>query len=100
MVGDGAQDVNRVYFGTDTRVQALLVGAAAAALLVRDWSALTMSGTLIRTRWRGWSARPTARRSQPAGSPGKTWTIWSDWESPQGACYASARPLVRRWKRG
>ena len=44
--------VNRVYFGTDTRVQALLVGAAAAALLVRDWSVLTAGGTLIRTRWR------------------------------------------------
>jgi peptidoglycan/LPS O-acetylase OafA/YrhL len=46
--------VNRVYFGTDTRVQALLVGAAAAALLVRDWSVLTAGGTLIRTRWRRW----------------------------------------------
>ena len=45
-------EVNRVYFGTDTRVQALLVGAAAAALLVRDWSVLTTGGTLIRTRWR------------------------------------------------
>jgi peptidoglycan/LPS O-acetylase OafA/YrhL len=51
-----ASDVNRVYFGTDTRVQALLVGAAAAALLVRDWSALTAGGTLIRTRWRRWGA--------------------------------------------
>jgi peptidoglycan/LPS O-acetylase OafA/YrhL len=48
--------VNRVYFGTDTRVQALMVGAAAAALLVRDWSALTAGGTLIRTRWRRWVA--------------------------------------------
>src|SRR5258705_11603034 len=48
--------VNRVYFGTDTRVQALLVGSAAAALLVRDWSVLTAGGTLIRTRWRGWVA--------------------------------------------
>ncbi|MHC9294918.1 acyltransferase family protein [Mycobacterium sp. LTG2003] len=48
--------LNRVYFGTDTRAQALLVGAAAAALLVRDWSALTVSGTLIRTRWRRWIA--------------------------------------------
>ena len=46
------ETVNRVYFGTDTRVQALLVGAAAAALLVRDWSVLTAGGTLIRTRWR------------------------------------------------
>ena len=42
------QTLNRVYFGTDTRVQALLVGAAAAALLVRDWSVLTTGGTLIR----------------------------------------------------
>ena len=48
--------VNRVYFGTDTRAQALLVGAAAAALLVRDWSVLTVGGTLIRTRWRRWVA--------------------------------------------
>ena len=48
--------LNRVYFGTDTRVQALLVGAAAAALLVRDWSVLTAGGTLIRTRWRRWAA--------------------------------------------
>jgi peptidoglycan/LPS O-acetylase OafA/YrhL len=47
-----ASDVNRVYFGTDTRVQALLIGAAAAALLVRDWSVLTAGGTLIRTRLR------------------------------------------------
>jgi peptidoglycan/LPS O-acetylase OafA/YrhL len=43
--------LNRVYFGTDTRAQALLVGAAAAALLVRDWSVLNDGGTLIRTRW-------------------------------------------------
>jgi peptidoglycan/LPS O-acetylase OafA/YrhL len=51
-----ASDVNRVYFGTDTRVQALLIGAAAAALLVRDWSVLTAGGTLIRTRLRRWVA--------------------------------------------
>jgi len=54
MASDGT--VNRVYFGTDTRAQALLVGAAAAALLVRDWSVLTAGGTLIRTRWRRWGA--------------------------------------------
>ncbi|HET7668511.1 MAG TPA: acyltransferase family protein, partial [Mycobacterium sp.] len=48
--------VNRIYFGTDTRVEALMVGAAAAALLVRDWSVLTAGGTLIRTRWRRWGA--------------------------------------------
>ncbi len=48
--------VNRVYYGTDTRVQALLIGAAAAALLVRDWSSLTLCGTLIRSRWRRWAA--------------------------------------------
>lgn len=50
------ESLNRVYFGTDTRAQALLVGAAAAALLVRDWSALTVSRTLIRKRWRRWIA--------------------------------------------
>ncbi|WP_207549141.1 acyltransferase family protein [Mycolicibacterium peregrinum] len=55
MSGDTGE-LNRVYFGTDTRAQALLIGAAAAALLVRDWSALTVSGTLIRTRWRRWVA--------------------------------------------
>ena len=55
MAGDATQ-LNRVYFGTDTRAQALLIGSAAAALLVRDWSALTVSGTLIRTRWRRWVA--------------------------------------------
>ncbi|MCK0172789.1 acyltransferase family protein [Mycolicibacterium sp. F2034L] len=47
---------NRVYFGTDTRVQALLLGAAAAALLVRDWSSVTMD-TPIRPRWGRWLAR-------------------------------------------
>ena len=49
--------LNRIYFGTDTRAQALLVGAAAAALLVRDWSTLTIGGTPIRTRWSRWVAR-------------------------------------------
>jgi peptidoglycan/LPS O-acetylase OafA/YrhL len=49
--------LNRIYFGTDTRAQALLVGAAAAALLVRDWPALTVAGTLIRSRWGRWVAR-------------------------------------------
>ena len=42
--------LNRIYFGTDSRAQALLVGSAAAALLVRDWSVLNDGGTLIRTR--------------------------------------------------
>lgn len=41
---------DRVYFGTDTRVQALLVGAAAAALLVGDWPALMAGRSTIRTR--------------------------------------------------
>ena len=58
--------VNRVYFGTDTRVQALLVGAAAAALLVRDWSVLTAGGTLIRTRWGAWAAAASFVR-RPGG---------------------------------
>jgi peptidoglycan/LPS O-acetylase OafA/YrhL len=49
--------LNRVYFGTDTRVQALLVGAAAAALLVRDWPALARYGTQIRSRWGRWVAQ-------------------------------------------
>ncbi|CPR12940.1 acyltransferase [Mycobacterium bohemicum DSM 44277] len=42
---------DRVYFGTDTRAQALLVGAAAAALLVRDWPSLNRGWCLIGTRW-------------------------------------------------
>jgi peptidoglycan/LPS O-acetylase OafA/YrhL len=50
-------NLNRVYFGTDTRVQALLIGAAAAALLVRDWSDVTAGGTVIRSRWVRWAAR-------------------------------------------
>ena len=55
LASDGS--LNRVYFGTDTRAQALLVGAAAAALLVKDWSTLTIGGTLIRSRWGRWVAR-------------------------------------------
>lgn len=54
-VDDGA--LNRIYFGTDTRAQALLVGAAAAALLVRDWTTVTLAGPVIRTRWLRWVAR-------------------------------------------
>ena len=42
---------DRVYFGTDTRAQALLIGSAAAALLVTDWPALNRGWCLIRTRW-------------------------------------------------
>ena len=48
---------DRVYFGTDTRAQALLVGAAASALLVSDWSALNRGWSLIRSRWGRWAAR-------------------------------------------
>lgn len=47
---------NRVYFGTDTRAQALLIGAAASALLVRDWSS-TVAGKGIRSRVGRWVAR-------------------------------------------
>ncbi|SBS76834.1 Acyltransferase 3 [uncultured Mycobacterium sp.] len=43
--------LNRVYFGTDTRAQALLIGAAAAALLVRDWPAIMAGVPLIHSRW-------------------------------------------------
>jgi peptidoglycan/LPS O-acetylase OafA/YrhL len=49
LVSDATRD--RVYFGTDTRAQALLVGAAAAALLVRDWPSMTHGWCTIRTRW-------------------------------------------------
>ena len=55
MAGDAS--LNRVYFGTDTRAQALLIGAAAAALLVRDWPALMAGWSLIRSRWAKWIAR-------------------------------------------
>ncbi len=48
-VSEGTRD--RIYFGTDTRAQALLVGSAAAALLVRDWPSLNRGWCLIRTRW-------------------------------------------------
>lgn len=51
------ESLNRVYFGTDTRVQALLVGAAAAALLVRDWSGLARYGVQLRSRWARWLAQ-------------------------------------------
>jgi peptidoglycan/LPS O-acetylase OafA/YrhL len=55
LASDAARD--RVYFGTDTRAQALLVGAAASALVVSDWSALNRGWSLIRSRWRRWTAR-------------------------------------------
>ncbi|VAZ70763.1 O-acetyltransferase OatA [Mycobacterium kansasii] len=42
---------DRIYFGTDTRAQALMIGAAASALLVRDWPALNRGWCLLRTRW-------------------------------------------------
>jgi peptidoglycan/LPS O-acetylase OafA/YrhL len=42
---------DRIYFGTDTRAQALLTGAAAAALLVRDWPSLNRGWCLIGSRW-------------------------------------------------
>ncbi|MGH3635804.1 MAG: acyltransferase family protein, partial [Mycobacterium sp.] len=55
LTSDATRD--RVYFGTDTRAQALLTGAAAAALLVDDWPALNRGWSLIRTRWGKWTAR-------------------------------------------
>ena len=48
--------LNRVYFGTNTRAQALLIGAAAAALLVRDWPAIMAGLPLIHSRWVRWLA--------------------------------------------
>ncbi|WP_083342025.1 acyltransferase family protein [Mycobacterium talmoniae] len=55
LASDATRD--RIYFGTDTRAQALLIGAAAAALLVRDWSALMAGWPVIRSRWGTWAAR-------------------------------------------
>jgi peptidoglycan/LPS O-acetylase OafA/YrhL len=49
LVSDATRD--RIYFGTDTRAQALLTGSAAAALLVQDWPSLNRGWCLIRTRW-------------------------------------------------
>src|ERR1700738_2108732 len=49
LVSDSALD--RVYFGTDTRAQALLIGAAMSALFVTDWPALTAGRCVIRSRW-------------------------------------------------
>jgi peptidoglycan/LPS O-acetylase OafA/YrhL len=43
--------LDRVYFGTDTRAQALLIGAASSALLVTDWPALTAGRCVRRSRW-------------------------------------------------
>ena len=48
VVSEATRD--RVYFGTDTRAQALLIGSAASALLVRDWASLNRGWCLIRTR--------------------------------------------------
>ncbi|MDA3656529.1 acyltransferase family protein [Mycobacterium xenopi] len=48
---------DRVYFGTDTRAQALLAGAAASVLLVRDWPALTRGRSAVRAPWARWTAR-------------------------------------------
>ncbi len=47
LVSDAA--LTRVYFGTDTRAQALLIGAAASALLVRNWPGLTSGLFVIRS---------------------------------------------------
>jgi peptidoglycan/LPS O-acetylase OafA/YrhL len=49
--------LDRVYFGTDTRAQALLAGAAVAALLVRDWSSLNHGWSGIRSRSARWVCR-------------------------------------------
>jgi peptidoglycan/LPS O-acetylase OafA/YrhL len=52
LASDAARD--RVYFGTDTRAQALLTGAAASALLVGDWQSLNRGWSLIRSRRGRW----------------------------------------------
>ena len=64
VVSDATRD--RVYFGTDTRAQALLIGSAASALLVRDWASLNRGWCLIRTR----GARRIARFLPSSGSRG------------------------------
>ena len=86
MVSDGA--LTRVYFGTDTRAQALLIGAAAAALLVRDWPSLTAGrcrgpGRVGREwcRFSGSSALPQARTMRAAASATSAtacccWSLW------------------------
>lgn len=58
--------LDRVYFGTDTRAQALLIGAAASALLVRDWPSLMVGWSVIRSRW----ARLIARTLPVVGVAG------------------------------
>jgi len=63
-VSDSTRD--RIYFGTDTRAQALLIGAAAAALLVRDWPSLNRGWCLIGSRW----GRRLARLSPVVGVAG------------------------------
>jgi peptidoglycan/LPS O-acetylase OafA/YrhL len=55
LASDASRD--RIYFGTDTRAQALLIGAAAAALVVHDWTALMAGWSVIRSRWGKWAAR-------------------------------------------
>ncbi len=69
LVSDATRD--RVYFGTDTRAQALLIGSAASALLVRDWPSLNRGWCLIRTRG-GAADRPSSavRRAGGAGGGG------------------------------
>jgi peptidoglycan/LPS O-acetylase OafA/YrhL len=64
LASDGTRD--RVYFGTDTRAEALLIGSAAAALLVRDWPSLNRGWCLIRTR----SGRRLARTLPVIGLAG------------------------------
>jgi hypothetical protein len=55
VASDATRD--RVYFGTDTRAQALLASAAASALLVGDWSLLNRGWSPIRSRWGRVAAR-------------------------------------------
>lgn len=64
LASDATRD--RIYFGTDTRAQALLTGAAASALLVRDWPSLNRGWCLIRTP----SGRRIARLLPIAGLAG------------------------------
>jgi peptidoglycan/LPS O-acetylase OafA/YrhL/lysophospholipase L1-like esterase len=82
--------LDRVYFGTDTRAQALLIGAAAAALLVRDWPALTAGRSPIRSRWARFAVRIVPIAGLAAVAAGAHYTSGSVTEFHHGLLTATA----------
>ncbi len=86
--------LNRVYFGTDTRAQALLIGAAASALFVRDWSSLTVGASLIRSRWVKWLARGLPMIGLAALGAGAHYATGSAAQFHQGLLIAVAAAAV------